>query len=102
MYYKIQIDETGRNSLKDKSTFFNSLVKKVTSLEDVKEFLIDHYGTMPGKKHKIYVDDKNGKSKEVGFLHSYWNQDISHMSKKWYQTDWVTVTEVEEKPVLSF
>ena len=101
MYYKIQIDETGRNSLKDKSTFFNSLVKKVKSLEDVKAFLIDHYGKMPGKKNKIYVD-RNGKREVIGFMHSFWNQDISHMTPKWYQTDWVTVTEVEEKPVLSF
>jgi hypothetical protein len=30
-----------------------------------------------------------------GFLHSFWNDDCSHDSKKWYQTDWITFWEQE-------
>jgi hypothetical protein len=100
MYYKIRIDETGRNSPKDQAQRFNVIEECVNSLEDVKIFLINQYGKIPGKKNKIYIDDKNGKSKEVGFLHSFWNKDCSHNSKKWFQTDWITITEIHESPVL--
>ena len=93
------INETSRNSLKEKPCFFNETVKYFENKHDMYNFLIDRYGIFPKGKHKIYIDDLNGKPKEVGFLHSYWNRDCFHDSKAWYQTDWVEVCEMTEKNV---
>lgn len=96
-YYKIQIDETGRSSLKEeKETLFNTETQKVKTLEEVTTFIINRYGKIPGKRRKIYIDE-NGKMKVVGFLHSFWN--MSH-GNKWYQTDWITISKVKETPIL--
>jgi hypothetical protein len=100
MYYKLIITETSRNSLKDEPHIFNDFSKSFGSLEDLKDELINRYGKLPKGRNKIYRDLKNGQSIEIGFLHSYWNSDISHNSKSWYQTDWIEVRTVEEKPFL--
>jgi hypothetical protein len=99
--YKIKITETGRHNLKTAATFFN--IKETFSfvtLEEINAFLVNRYGKMPSKRNKVYVDDKDGNAKEIGFTHSYWNNDISHNSKKWYQTDWIEIVEYTEEPVL--
>lgn len=100
MYYQIRISETASNTLKEEKHRFNEYSKDLKTLEGVNEFLIKRYGKMPAKRNKIYVDNEDGTSTEVGFLHSYWNSNRSHNSKSWHQTDWVTITEVVEKPVL--
>ena len=88
MYYKLTIDETGRNCPKDESQLFNVISESFKTLEDIKEYLTERYGKIPTGKNKVYRDDKEGNSIEVGFLHSFWNRDISHNSKHWFQTDW--------------
>lgn len=101
MYYKVTIDETGRNSLKEEPQLFNQERRIFKTLEEVKEFIIDHYGKVP-KRHSlntVYIDTTNG-TQAIGFLHSFWNKDWSHATKHWFQTDWVCVTEVTEVPVL--
>ena len=100
MYYKLQIDETGRNSLKEQPSLFNTIVKKFRELSEVKNYLAERYDKIPKGKNKIYQDTKQGESLEIGFTHSFWNQDISHNSKSWFQTDWISIFEVNEKPVL--
>ena len=100
MYYELIISETSRNSLKDPSLFFNIIKESFKNLKELKEYLVERYGKIPTGKYKIYTDTKDGESKEVGFLHSYWNNDISHNSKNWYQTDWVEINEINKKTVL--
>ena len=100
MYYKLQIDETGRNSLKEQVSFFNIIIEKFKELPEVKNYLAERYGKIPKGRNKIYQDTKQGESLEIGFTHSFWNQDVSHNSKSWFQTDWVSISEVTEKPVL--
>lgn len=97
--YKISITETGRGSLNEAPTIFSEDISQHATLEKVIEFLINRYGKMPKGKNKIYRD-VDGKSVVYGFLHSFWNWDCSHNSKKWYQTDWISITEVIETPVL--
>ena len=102
MYYKVHISETARNNPKlevDENRRFNDIVEKFKTLDEVKEFITDHYGKIPKRKdgNTIYRDP-NGKP--VGFLHSFWNKDISHNSESWWQTDWIEVTSVTETPVL--
>lgn len=95
---KIIIDETGRNSLKDKPLFFNQTVQYVESVEEARAYLVERYGRLPKGRNKVYVDDSNGQSRTVGFTHSYWNDDISHVPvENWYQTDWVTFAHVSEE-----
>ena len=96
---QIIISETGRNSLKDNPSLFNTETETVNTIEEVKEFLSDRYGKMPNGRKKIYRDKKDGSVQTVGFLHSFWNKDCSHNTKHWYQTDWIEIIEVEHKPV---
>ena len=93
---ELNITETGRNSLKDQPSIFNEFHKSFINIDDLKKFLIDQYGKIPGKKNKIYID-QNNESICVGFLHSFWNQDCSHNSKKWFQTDWIEYFEQNTK-----
>jgi hypothetical protein len=95
---RVTITETGRNSLREDASTFNQDVKTVNTIQEVKEYLIDRYGKMPKGKNKIYQDKKDGSSFVCGFLHSFWNQDYSHNSKKWFQTDWISFSTVEIKP----
>ena len=100
MYYKLQINETGRNSLKEQASFFNTIIEKFGGLPEVKNYLEERYGKLPKGKNKVYQDTKQGETLEIGFTHSFWNQDISHNSKSWFQTDWISIFEVNEKPIL--
>ena len=99
MYYKVVIHETGRNNLKEEPQTFNVETKTTKTLEEIKEFLVDRYGKIPKRRmnNTIFVDPD---AQPIGFLHSFWNRDISHNSHKWYQTDWVAVVKVNEEPVL--
>ena len=93
MHYTINIDETSRNHLKDKSTLFNQEARDFDTLDEMKDFLIERYGKMPRGKRKVYIDE-NGKTITIGFLHSFWNRDWSHNTKHWFQTDWITFAKV--------
>jgi len=105
-YLKIVINETACNSPKvsDDTHVFNQIVEKKKTIEEVEEFLKDRYGKVISKKHRekrgVFVDDKNGQAKRVGFLFSFWNKDWSHNSKSWFQTDWIEIMKVEEQVVL--
>ena len=100
-YYEVTITETGRNTLKDNASIFNIDKNIFGALEEVRDSIIARYGKVPKKResNKIYIDTKEG-LKEIGFLHSFWNRDISHNSKNWYQTDWVEINEITAIPVL--
>jgi len=103
-YLEITITETACNSPRDMGncSIFNRIVKKRENREEIEKFLTEHYGKPLNSKNKrpIFVDKKDGSTEQVGFLYSFWNRDVSHNSKNWFQTDWIEVCEVEEKPVL--
>ena len=103
-YYKIEIDETAKNSPKEEeSQTYNTIIKKFNSIDEIKEYLKERYGKDllkdVKKRGKIYIDDKNGNAIPIGFLYSFWNRDISHNSKSWYQTDWIIITKVNEENI---
>jgi len=90
--FVLAITETGRENLKVPPQSFNLILKEFETKEKLKEYLIERYGKIPKGRKKIYRDRENTMglvTDEVGFLHSFWSQDISHNSKKWYQTDWI-------------
>ena len=98
--YQLIISETGRNSLKEEANLFNTIDESFTDLEELKNYITDRYGKLPKGRNKIFIDDKEGKAQEIGFLYSFWNSDISHNSKAWFQTDWIEVRETASKPIL--
>jgi hypothetical protein len=97
-FLEVKIVETGRGALREEPQTFNQEIKRLPDRAAVRQFLIDRYGKMPGKKSKIYQDTKTGAT-PVGFLHSFWNRDISHGGPSWYQTDRITVQELSAVPV---
>jgi len=97
--YEIHITETARNSLKEEAYSFNEFRKEFHNIESAKSALVDRYGKLPKGRRKVYVDKLSDKAQEVGFLYSFWNRDVSHNSKAWYQTDWISIYEVTRKPV---
>lgn len=96
---RITIESAGRSSLKDTLSLFDVSREIVLDIKEAQEFLTERYGKLPGGRNKIYVDDKNGNAQVLGFTHSFWNDDISHNSKPWYQTDWITAVYVVETPI---
>ena len=95
-YFELQIDETGSNKPGAENSLFNTIKEQFNTIEDLNKFLIDRYGKMPCKRKKIYISNKENKSEVVGFLHSFWNKDWSHNSKSWFQTDWVSIAEIQK------
>ena len=105
-YLKIIINETGCScpNQSHESNLFNQIVERKKSIEEVENYLAERYGKKISKSHRknrpIFIDKKDGSTEQVGFLYSFWNKDWSHNSKNWFQTDWIEVREVEEKPVM--
>ena len=93
-FYAIDIIHTGRNSLKESASIFDEESIKCTSLDAVREELKDRYSKIP-KGSKIYRDQENGEVIHIGHTYSYWNND--HHNNRWYQTDWITISKVEQK-----
>jgi hypothetical protein len=105
-YFKIEINETGCDTPKDidNSTMFNKIVETKKTIEEIEAYLKDRYGKTIPKAHRekrcVYIDKNDGSVERIGFLYSFWSKDWSHNSKSWFQTDWITVAQVVEKPVL--
>lgn len=100
MYYELCITETAKNSLKEEaSQIFNEERLHFKSLEEIKQHLIERYGSLPKRTitNTIY---QNPDAAPVGFLRSFWNKDWSHNTKSWWQTDWVVVSTVQKQPIL--
>jgi len=107
-YYKININETAANNPKEaleKSELFNVISEQRLTKGEVREYLRERYGAKFNLQSKrgVYVDGKNGEAKQTGVLYSYWNKDISHNSKSWYQTDWIEISLIKEdrQPILN-
>jgi len=96
---EVTIESAGRNSLKEKAILFDVTRETFPGIKEAQEYLIDRYGRLPNGNNKIYVDDEERNARITGFLHSFWTRDISHNSKPWFQTDWITVFEYTKKPV---
>lgn len=93
---KLNIEENARRSLGGISRRFGGFSDDFADIAHVKEYLIQRYGRMPGMRNKVYIDTYEGRQ-EVGFTHSYWRSNIV---SRWFQTDWVMVTDADLSPVL--
>lgn len=101
-YFKVKIVETGRSNPKqdiEENQRFNTIDESFATIEEVKAYLIEHYGKLPIPNESSFIyNDKSGE-KPIGFVRSFWNKDYSHNSKSWWQTDWITVTQCTETSV---
>jgi hypothetical protein len=103
--FVLDITETGRENLKIPASSFNSFIKRFDTKEELKKYLIERYGKLPKGRRKIYYEthDKEATLKRTtikcGFIHSFWNQDVSHNSHKWYQTDWICFWEEDTERI---
>lgn len=98
-YFELVIQHSAADRPGGESSIFDQTVERYAEKWAVLKGLEERYGRVPGGRNKIYVDDQDGNARAVGFLHSFWNSDISHNSKKWFQTDWITVYEVERETI---
>ena len=106
-YYELEIVETGRDSLKadpESDYCFNQIHETMKTEKEVVDYLTERYGKQLNfkKLRPIYQDSVSGEPQQVGYLYSYWNRDISHGGKAWYQTDWITACKVtrNDTPIL--
>lgn len=98
-YYQLKIVETGKSNPKEHtiSNIINTEIINCCSIPELKEVLFRRYHRIPKGRTKIYEDDSKGNSFIVGFTHSFWNKDISHNSKSWFQTDWISIKKITEE-----
>jgi len=97
-YYQVNIVETARNHPRDDvddDMVFNTIKEEFYTESELFRYLEHRYGKNFTTSKKMYVDKFDGKTYECGFVKSFWNKDWSHDSKSWWQTDWVSVVEMQ-------
>lgn len=94
-YIKVTITKTAKSIGSEKNyETFDREIKTFETLEQAKTFLANEYGEH--KKVKMYVDDMDGVSRQVGWIYCFRNKDISHNTATFFQQDWVEIRKVEE------
>ena len=101
MYYRLRVTKTSRgmSHRQEDYSIFDREIKDFKTLEEVKKHLQETYGQV--KKEKIYIDTKDGQTKQTGWIYCFKNSDSSHNPvEKWYQQDWTEISKVEEEIIL--
>lgn len=106
-YYEVYITMTAKPMGRPKSEagysdgdyhVFARDTKKFKTLEEVKAWLKDHYGN--SKRVKMYQDTEDG-AQHTGYIYCFIGSDYSHSPvDKWYQQDWVEISEVTSRIML--
>jgi len=95
------IHETGRPYLRAEAELFGEDTLYANNREEMRAALKERYGKMSRMTRKVYIDGPDGERITCGFTHSFWNQDLSSgYGPKWYQTDWITFVERDDKPCM--
>ena len=72
-------------------------ILKFSNINDVIDYIQNRYSRFNIKsllnKNKVYSD--KDADNEYGFTVSFWESDISHNTKAWWQTDWVCIEAVK-------
>lgn len=93
-YLEADITMTGKDiGSKGSYQIFGHERKTFRSMAELKKFLKDRYGN--SKRSPMYIDTKDGKAQKTGYIYGFINADYSHAPvHKWYQQDWVEITEL--------
>ena len=99
-YYEVLVDLTGKTiGGKDGFTKYDTIKEYFKTLQEAKQYIKNTYGSK--RRVKMYIDDKDGKAKHIGYIYTMGiNQDISHISNKWYEQHWVSVKEVKKTTII--
>ena len=101
--YQLSIATVYQNSPADESDYGGEETLRFISMADLKQELMKRYPDRDIKgllnKKKVYVD-RDGETQHIGFTISFWNKDISHNSKSWWQTDWVNIEKLTIFPAV--
>ena len=80
---------------KDSYAIYDDMVTKFDTIEDAKEWLEDEYGT--SKRQPMYVDDKDGKSKKIGYVIGFRNYDfVDGKRVNFIEQHWIGFEKVED------
>lgn len=96
-YIKVSIGETTRTTPNAEPVYNQRHISTFATIEEVKDFLVERYGRIPGGRKKIYIDTPGG-AEEVGFVHSFWTREPGEPSE--YRTDWIEISDIQETPRL--
>lgn len=101
-YYELKIIHTGRSAPQvdlEEDRMFDKTIETFESLDELTDYIEQRYGkNLLEKKpdRKIFINTDSETVVPIGRLYSFWNKDISHNSKSWWQTDWIEVAKVGE------
>ena len=79
-------------------TCFDERVETFKTEKEALDYLKENY--QKHKKEKMFIDDKEGNAKQVGWIYSFKNKDWSHNSEWWFQQDWVELRKVAEETMI--
>lgn len=72
-------------------SIFDIEKKLFNEVKEAKEWIKKTYGK--SKKRPMYIDDKNGNSKKIGYVIGFRNWDYE---QKWIEQHWIGFEKVEE------
>lgn len=91
-YYKLTIEKTSKSGRNDYSLYYTEN-KEFETVKAIKEYLKEQYFYCKTKR-PIYVDDKEGKTKKIGYIYCYKDKDFES-KKTIYCQEWVTIRKYE-------
>ena len=95
--YEMVVTQTGKSHMRDRYQIFHEGVEYFQTKREVRNALRERYKTRFGRpmRGSPMYRDIEGKPKRVGRIYGYWNKDISHNSKPWFQQDWVEIRKIK-------
>lgn len=101
--YQLSIAAVYQNNPADEPRCGGEETLHFGSMSKLKEELAKRYPNRDIKsllnKNKVFVE-RDSEPVHIGFTVSYWNKDISHNSKSWWQTDWVNIERLDIQPAV--
>jgi hypothetical protein len=79
---------------------YNQATFTAETFEEALEALEREYDIVPPKRPKgVYIDLKEGGTRQVGFMHHRWVNYDDRSDKKYWEENWVSFSEETRKPV---
>ena len=106
-YFEVIISKLSKRAgNKDEYQIYDKEAEKFATLREVKEYLkgnikfgVDYRGH---KRVKMYTDDKDGNSKQIGYIYSWKEKGAtqSDYQNTYYEQHWIEVRELKATTVL--
>lgn len=90
---KVKLSQVGSAAPGKPGSIYNQQTREFPDMDAALLWLEQDYGITKPKRlqdsNSVFVDTPAG-TRRVGFTVSRWNSDVSHNSKKWWETNWVS------------